>query len=68
MLVIYYLYYIQIPSSIILEDTAVLIVGLVTNCTGALVDNVIILAGGGRVAAGGRVFIGGRVTGACVTK
>lgn len=68
MLIIYYLYYIPIPSSIILEDIAVLIVGLVTNCTGALVDSVIIFAGGGRVAAGGRVFIGGRVTVACVTK
>jgi len=35
---------------------------LVATCIGALVDNVMILAGGGRVAEGGRVFIGGLVT------
>lgn len=50
------------------KDTAVLIVGLVASCTGALVDNVIMFAGGGRAVVGGRVFIGGRVTVACVTK
>lgn len=41
---------------------------MVANCTGALVDSVIILAGGGRVAVGGRLLVGGLVTVACVTK
>jgi len=41
---------------------------LVATCIGALVDNVIILAGGGRVGEGGRVFIGGLVTVVWVTK
>lgn len=57
-----------IPSSIVLEVTTELIVGLVATCTGAFVDNVIILAGGGRVAGGGLVFVGGLVTAVCVTK
>lgn len=57
---------IPIPSSIVLEDTK-LIVGFVANCIGAFVDIVIIFAGGGLVAAGGRIF-GGLVTVACVSK
>lgn len=51
----------------VFEDI-MLVVGLVANCTGALVDNVIILAGGGRVTGGGRVLICGLVIVACVTK
>lgn len=51
----------------VFEDTK-LVVGLVAICTGALVDIVIILAGGGRVTGGGRVLTDGLVIVACVTK
>jgi hypothetical protein len=51
-----------------LDVTNELIVGLVASCNGALVDIVMILAGGGLVADGGRVLMAsGLVTVDCVT-
>lgn len=58
----------NLPSSMVLDVINELIVGLVASCNGALVDIVIMLAGGGLVAGGGRVMIvGGLVTVDCVT-
>lgn len=66
MFVIHFFICEPIPSSIVLEDTK-FIVGFVASCIGALVDIVMIFAGGGLVAAGGRIF-GGLVIVACVSK